>query len=279
MPLPNDFQFSQSSLQDFETCARRFELRYLRRLAWPAVESEPIEAAEQLAQLGTDFHRLVHQHLIGLEVELLSARLDQAEAELKTWWHNYLRHRPATLAEAQLYPELTLSTPLRGYRLLARFDLLAVQPDGTFLIVDWKTSQRLPPRDDLARRIQTRVYPYLLARAGTAFNQGRLIDPASIKMMYWYAPRPDQPEVFDYSPAIFERDEQFLSNLVERVKYTAQTGEFALVEDQKPCAYCVYRSFCNRGERPGSTLALEEEPLETLDIAALDWDQIAEIQF
>ena len=57
MPLPPDFQFSQSSLQDFETCPRRFELRYLQRLSWPAIESEPIQVAERLAQLGADFHR------------------------------------------------------------------------------------------------------------------------------------------------------------------------------------------------------------------------------
>mgnify|MGYP007064289961 CR=1 FL=1 len=40
MPLPVDFQFSQNNLQDYLDCARRFELRALRRLAWPAAQSE-----------------------------------------------------------------------------------------------------------------------------------------------------------------------------------------------------------------------------------------------
>ena len=79
MSLPDDFQFSQSSLQDFETCARRFQLRYLRQLSWPAVESEPIQEAERLAQLGADFHRLVHQHLVGIDEETLTASILSAQ--------------------------------------------------------------------------------------------------------------------------------------------------------------------------------------------------------
>ena len=83
MSLPKNFQFSQSSLQDFETCPRRFQLRYLRQLSWPAIESEPIQEAERLAQLGTDFHRLVHQHLVGIDEETLETSLSSAQPELK----------------------------------------------------------------------------------------------------------------------------------------------------------------------------------------------------
>jgi CRISPR/Cas system-associated exonuclease Cas4 (RecB family) len=279
MPLPSHFQFSQSSLQDFETCPRRFKLRYLQRLSWPGIETEPIHEAERLAQLGADFHRLVQQHLVGLDEEILSRSLAEAEAELKVWWRNYLDHRPLALAEAQTFPELTLSAPLRGYRLLARFDLLAVQPDGIFMVIDWKTARRKPARDSLARRIQTRAYPYVLTVAGAAYNGGQPIDPATIKMIYWYPQAPDQPEAFDYSAQQFERDEKFLSDLVERIKSAAQEDDFPLVEDRKPCTYCVYRSYCDRGDKAGPLISLEEEPQEVLDVSVLDWDQIAEIQF
>jgi RecB family exonuclease len=279
MSLPIDFQFSQSSLQDFETCPRRFELRYLQHLSWPASEAQPVQDVERLARLGADFHRLIHQHLVGIEADILTSTLAEAETALKSWWQNYLDYRPAALTEAQTYPELTLSTPLRGYRLMARFDLLAVQPDGTFLIIDWKTTQRKPSRDRLAQRMQTRVYPYVLATAGAAFNKGQSIDPATIKMMYWYPEMPDEPEVFDYSPKLFRRDEQFLSDLIEQVKSTAQSKHFPLVEEPQPCLYCVYRSFCDRGDKAGPFVELEEEPQEVLDVLALDWDQVAEIEF
>jgi hypothetical protein len=45
--LPLDFQFSQGSLQDYVDCRRRFQLRYLDQLAWPAVEAEPLLEHEQ----------------------------------------------------------------------------------------------------------------------------------------------------------------------------------------------------------------------------------------
>ena len=280
MPLPNDFQFSQSSLEDFTVCARRFELRYLQQLRWPAIEAEPVHEAERLAQLGANFHRLVQQHLIGISPTTLTETLTGADPDLVTWWQNYLTHRPAALDNAQIYPELTLSTPLRGYRLLARFDVLAGQNDGTFLIIDWKTTRKKPPRDSLAARMQTRVYPYVLATAGAAFNQGQTIDPAAIQMLYWYPHLPETPELFEYSPALYQRDEEILSEVIEQIKSAAQNNHFPLVDNQKACIYCTYRSLCNRGSQGGPLADLAEITTDDdPELSALDWDQIAEIAF
>ena len=66
MPLPDNFQFSQASLQDFVDCPRRFHLRYLLNVAWPAAEAEPIEEQERRVQLGLAFHRMVQQQLVGI---------------------------------------------------------------------------------------------------------------------------------------------------------------------------------------------------------------------
>ena len=280
MPLSPTFQFSQSSLQDFETCPRRFKLRYLDQLRWPAIESEPVRESERLAQLGQDFHRLVQQHLIGLDETLLANSLPADEPDLQSWWESYLAHRPAALNEAELYPEAALSVPLRGFRLLARFDLLARQPDGTFLIIDWKTSRKKPPREYLAQRIQTRVYSFVLAAAGAAFNQGQPLDPAAVRMLYWYPQFPQDPEEFAYSHTQQQADKQFLSELIERVKHSAERDDFPLAVNEKPCATCVYRSHCNRGVKAGSDIDTAEEPA-SVEIESLlpEWDQIAEIQF
>ena len=64
--LPDRFTFSQSSLQDYTDCPRRFQLRYIEQLKWPAVESEPVLDNERRQQEGQLFHRLVQQHRIGL---------------------------------------------------------------------------------------------------------------------------------------------------------------------------------------------------------------------
>ena len=66
MPLPPDFHFSQGNLQDYSDCPRRFQLRYLLELAWPAVEAEPADEFETRIRDGEAFHRMVQQHVLGV---------------------------------------------------------------------------------------------------------------------------------------------------------------------------------------------------------------------
>jgi CRISPR/Cas system-associated exonuclease Cas4 (RecB family) len=282
--LNNNFQFNQANLQDYQTCARRFKLRYLDLLRWPAVESEPIQEAERLAKLGTDFHHLVHQHLDYQQLQIdefdVEAVLSKTlqDSTLRDWWQNYLQYHPMLIG-AKIYPEITFSTPLRGYRLVARFDVLVVQPDGQFLIIDWKTSQKKPRRERLMERIQTYVYPYVLATAGRAFNQEQSINPATIAMLYWYPAAPDMPEQFSYNTELFQRNETFLSDLIVRIEQAVKQDEFPLVHDTRPCQYCVYRSLCDRGDKAGPLIDMEEDVEDMLDISTFDWEQIAEVQF
>ncbi|HEY85542.1 MAG TPA: PD-(D/E)XK nuclease family protein, partial [Chloroflexi bacterium] len=121
-PLPSSFQFTQSKLQDYLTCPHRFELRYQRKMSWPAVETAPVQEAERRMQLGSDFHRLAHQHALGLPARALSNSA-RHNLELAAMWQNYLEHRPAELSYpgAQLFPETTLATTVSGYRLAAKY--------------------------------------------------------------------------------------------------------------------------------------------------------------
>jgi hypothetical protein len=167
MILPKTFQFSATSLQDYVDCARRFQLRYLLQIAWPAPSAEPISEQERHAQLARDFHRLVHQHLLGLPAEKLSASV--RDPDLERWWRAYLAYVPA-LSGSQMMPEIRLSTPLSGYRVLAQYDTIvidsrpsvgrgesteAVSEDRPFLlIIDWKTYRQRPSRAWLARRLR-----------------------------------------------------------------------------------------------------------------------------
>ena len=168
MTLPTDFQFSQGSLQDYVDCPRRFQLRYLLRLAWPAVEAEPALENERHLQQGAAFHRLAHQHILGLSPERLSSMV--TDEDLSRWWRNYLNSAPADLAGLR-YPEVALSAPVSGHRLVAKYDLIVVGPGQRSTILDWKTSRKRPRRKWLAKSLQTRVYPYLLVRAGSHLGE------------------------------------------------------------------------------------------------------------
>lgn len=277
--LADSFRFTQSNLQDYLTCPRQFYLRYIRRMSWPAVETAPVLEAERRMQLGNDFHHLIQQHLLGVPAADLSAATDHTP-ELAAMWQNYLAHRPAELArpgDLQLYPEVTLSTVLSGWRLAAKYDLAAIFPDeapARALIIDWKTNTHRPQSAVLREQIQTRVYPFVFSLAGYSLA-GQAVLPEQITMQYWFALQPAQPEVLAYSPAQFERDRLYLTDLIERI--TTAT-EFPLTAAEKACRFCVYRSYCERGTEAGllDDLADDEASPDDLD---LDWEQISEIAY
>jgi len=257
-------------------CPRRFQLRYLQRLAWPAVEVEPALENERHLQQGTAFHRLAHQHVLGIAPERLSSAV--TDADLRRWWHNYLEHGPEDLPESR-YPEVVLSAPVGGYRLIAKYDLIAVDAGRRSVIVDWKTSRKRPRRRWLAERLQTRVYPYLLVRAGGHLNAGQTLEAEQVEMVYWFANFPEEPARFVYDTAQYEADEAYLTSLVGQVANLSNSF-YPLTTQKRHCKYCRYRSLCQRGVRAGALDEIEDELEldEGFDIS-LDFEQIAEIEY
>ena len=276
MTLPPDFQFSQNSLQAYVDCPRRFQLRYIRRLAWPAIEAEPVLDSERYLQQGAAFHHLVHQHVLGIPAE----RLDEMVIgqDLRRWWRNYLDGGPADLPLSR-YPEIVLSTPLAGHRIVARYDLIAVQAGRRSVIVDWKTSRKRSERRWLAERLQTRVYPYLLVQAGSQLNGGRPLEPEQVEMVYWFADFPADPERFAYGLARHEENGDNLAALIEEIR-GLEESEFPLTPNVRRCRYCPYRSLCLRGIQAGRLDEAEDEGdvHDDLDFS-LDLEQIAEIEY
>jgi CRISPR/Cas system-associated exonuclease Cas4 (RecB family) len=289
MTLPDNFHFSQSSLQDFVDCRRRFQLRYLLHVAWPAVETEPALENERFMQQGAAFHRLVHQQHLGVPAEALDGLAQ--EEDLRRWWGNYLGPgglKGSLLAEMEgslRFSETSLSAPLGNFRLLAKYDLIAIAPDGSARILDWKTSRKRPRRPWLAARLQTRLYPYLLVRAGAQLNGGKALLPEAVEMLYWFADFPEQPERFPYSQKTYQEDERYLLGLIETLQRLGEQ-DFPLTSDEKRCAFCVYRSLCNRGVRAGDLekASLTDEASLTSErgdgsLSDLDFEQIAEIAY
>jgi len=274
-PFPPDFQFSQHNLQDYEDCPRRFELRYLERREWPALQSEPVLEMERRAEMGRRFHNLVHQASLGLPDPAIQTQL--ADPDLVAWWDAYRSSSLLASLPNLRRPEFTLSAPFGGYRLVAKYDLLAVEPGQRAVIVDWKTSPRAIPRTTLARRMQTRVYPLLLVEAGQVVNQGHPLLPEQIEMIYWFTAQPEHPVHFHYSLKQYQSDREDLQAILREI-VARPAGQFPLTLDGRKCLYCVYRSLCNRGVRAG---ALDEEDLELEpeDTIELPFEQIGEIEF
>lgn len=282
MSLIDNFQFSQANLQDFMDCRRRFQLRYLQHIVWPAVESEPILENERFLQQGARFHRMIQQHLVGVPADRLSGFA--ADEELGRWWENYLPFASdldGQPGQSRLNPEVALTASLGNHSLVAKCDLIVVEQDGAATIYDWKTSRKRPNRRWLESRLQTRVYLYLLVRAGAHLNQMQDFSPEKVEMVYWFADFPGQPERFTYSMEQYQADERYLLALIQTIEGLEETG-FPLTSDDRACRYCVYRSLCGRGVQAGSFRDQEDSVLEEGFEAQefeIDFDQIAEIEF
>jgi hypothetical protein len=289
--LPANFTFSQSSLQAYVDCARRFWLAYVEQLPWPAVEASPVQEHEALMRLGERFHRLVQRSEEGIDPTQVAAGL---ASPLADWFAAYQQHRPADLPSDFTASERILTIPLTlspahplTFRLAAKYDLLAGAADGRTVIVDWKTGRRRTDPAMLRQRLQSIVYPYVLVEASAGLPWGP-VRPEQVSMCYWFTAAPGQPVVLPYDAAQHEANGRRLHQLLADLVAGRGEADFPKVADTEAnrrhlCAYCVYRSRCNRGEAAGDLDALDDpETVFAVDLEkALEFslDDVEELAF
>jgi hypothetical protein len=161
---------------------------------------------------------------------------------------------------------------------------VAVEPGRRAMIVDWKTSARRPTGAWLAARLQTRVYRYVLGRAGSQLNRGAMLEPEQIEMIYWFAAFPDQPERLPYNRTQYEADGRYLASLIADLAGSGD-DDFPLTDDVTRCRFCSYRSLCGRGAEAGDMHAADDNagPVEEASsgdwAAGFDFEQVAEVAF
>lgn len=281
LSVPDGFAFSQSSLQDYVDCPRRFELKHLLRLSWPAIQSEPVQDVERSIQMGEQFHHLAHQRLLGISSTMLDSQVQSSG--LDSWWEYFneiLENIEQFPVGTVPFPEMTLQATLGEVRLIAKYDLILVKPDGSLTIIDWKTSKKAHRREWLANRLQTRLYPYLLVNAGAPLVGNMPVTPSQVEMLYWFIEEPDQPIHFTYEDRKYAADAAYLVGLIGRIR-RLERGGFSLTADDRHCRYCVYRSLCDRGVRApeANDDPQFDMPQEVSGDFMMDLEHITEIEF
>lgn len=275
MTIPVDFMFSQGNIHDFLDCPRRFQLRYLHHLAWPAVATEPVIEMEEQMRRGQAFHHLAQQYWTGIPAEKLQQQI--ADPNLWSWWQSFELFAAAIPAGVR-YPEVILTSPFAGFRLVAKFDLVVVEPGGHISIYDWKTSKRRTPRENLLAHPQTRLYRWMAVTAAQEWLDGNAIQPDQVSMTYWFASDPSSPEHLNYSSSVFKDDEHYLREIIDNI---CQRGEddFELTSETRTCQFCQYRSLCDRGIKAGvDTGELDDDVLGTIQ-PIMEISQIDEVAF
>lgn len=252
------FALTRSRLQALVECGRRFWLHSIRRVPWPAATEA--SGAQEAFVRGQEFHRLMERQFLGLPV-------DPVAPDLREWWGAWQAH-PLTLPAGWTRPEVTLSIPVAGERLVARYDLLAIpaDPDGTLVIVDWKTGARPRARAALNEDMQSRLYPYVLVE-GAAAVTGRALRPEGVELVYWQAAAPADPVRFGYTAAEHESNGHEIEALIDRAHGLNAEAMPPVIEDLSVCARCPYRTFCNQpvGPAPPESDDLEPDLRDTSD--------------
>ena len=254
---------TQAHLYTFQTCPRRFYLRYLARVPWPEA---PLGAEQELAyDRGRRLHRWIERHFLGLP----ATDADPIDPVLRVWWDTFRQQAPP-LPAGRRFVEAGLTVPIGNHFLTGRFDLLVVSEDGAgppaAHVFDWKTGDPRP-LDRLRAAWQTRVYLAVLAQGGAALasDLAPAFAPDRLSFTYWYAADPDRPRVIHYDAAAHHRNWADLEALVSRIDGLLGSGEDAwqLTDDLSACRHCAYQALTGRlaaGEAQ-SEPADEEEPL------------------
>jgi hypothetical protein len=273
----SDFRFSSQSLQDYLECQRRFELRYIQKLDWPAEESSPYLAFEQYRQKGNLFHACVDQYFHHVAPQAIEKQI--MDDDLQQWWENFLQFI-ATKDFIFSTSEILFQTSLEEHVLVAKFDLLVTQANGNFTIYDWKTTagESKPKHSVLAEKMQTRIYPYVLCRSTTPGSASLAMQPARVELVYWFPQFPSQPESFPYSSTQMQDDKKMIASLMKEIDQKA-AGDFPKTEDEKRCRFCVYRSYCGRGKQAANIFTSETEFDFDLSDLDLDLEKVEEISY
>lgn len=269
------FQFTQSNLQDYLDCKRRFFLKHIQRLSWPAIPSEPVLEYELFLQKGIIFHRLAYQYFIGIPTDKLSMI---AENEgVSDWWSSFLGFVNRKIDKnAQLLPERMAKIRRESHLITVRYDLLAVSDDKIH-IIDWKTSQKSFTLANARQRIQTRLYQYVIKQTDSFQSRSKPL-ANQISMSYWFAQFPEDVVDISYDEVAFNDDDHYFMQLITEIK-AEKEADFVMTQNQIRCRYCVYRSLCDRGSEAGilnDELNTHEPGSSILD---LDFENIPEIEF
>jgi hypothetical protein len=120
----------------------------------------------------------------------------------------------------------------------------------------------------------------VLTSTATTIAKGDLHDPDQIEMIYWFTDQPDQPERFNYYSAAYKEDDIDLHNLISAINQKSDLI-FPLTPEVKHCLFCIYRSLCNRGVKPGELDQLDDwqEPRPSSEDVSFEYEHIQEIEF
>lgn len=241
------YAISQGHLNIWETCQRKYQYKYLEELSLP--EADPHRQASLL--LGSNFHLLMQQRDLGLDVSVLA----QSDRQLQDWLDTFNR-LPPTMIEGDRLCEhrrtwevccpVRLDQDLKEdsdrhqayFVLTAIYDLLILGKEQA-QILDWKTHQKAIAKSQLEDNWQTRLYLYILAKT-TDYA------PEQLSMTYWFANTAESVEI-KYNSADRDRTEKDIQKMLSAIAIAKDYPQVDI--NSNKCEHCEFRDRCDRHHR------------------------------
>jgi CRISPR/Cas system-associated exonuclease Cas4 (RecB family) len=231
----------RAKIVDYLACPRRFQLRYLERLPWPAGRQDP--KGERARILGQRFHTVLHRHFL----DIPQGDEVHSEPELLRWWRLFQTFEPQ-IPSGRLKPELSLTVPIGRLTLTGRFDLLIVISDGV-CIFDWKTNGRARSTEELRRDLQSKIYLALVTESGNVLE--RKVRPEEVTLTYWFATDPPVDVLITYGRREHTENWSYLRSIASEIESRLASKEsWPLTDELEECSRCAFQILCGRG--PGN---------------------------
>ncbi|HIK16826.1 MAG TPA: PD-(D/E)XK nuclease family protein [Leptolyngbyaceae cyanobacterium M33_DOE_097] len=239
---PYRLHLSQTQLNLLSVCPRKYQHTYLEQLGLSLDADQ-----QEKRQLGEQFHQLMQQHLLGLNIEPLL----QAEPALVDYFQAFLRSQSEivpTEADAYRQSECSVSIEFQGYLLTAVYDLL-ITGLAEARILDWKTYPKPLQARKLIENWQTRLYLFVLAEASG-------YEPEQLSMTYWFfqaaGDREAQKLHLPYSKKQHEQTYADLTQQLDQLTLWLEQYNQGVDFPQVPTAstYCPSCHFAVRCDRP-----------------------------
>jgi len=253
---------SQGHLNIWETCRRRYEYSFLESLSLPDAD---LNSKEKLL-LGANFHLLMQQQELGLDVSALAS----SSLQLQQWLAAFERQPPEIVAgdrlcehrrtlEVLLQNSETSDRVQEHFVLTAIYDLL-ILGDRQAQILDWKTHQVAINFKKLQTNWQTRLYLYLLAKTTN-------YAPDQLSMTYWFA-NTAQSVIIPYSQTEHEQTEKRLQQILMEIAQAFNDSQDypKLSLYSSACDYCEFSDRCDRGDVFTSSVSTNIEDIPEIAI-------------
>ncbi len=220
------FLYSQSSLDTFLTCNRKFKYQYIDSIRWGEIEEELAEKFKK----GEKFHTLAERYFSGIPTgeEFLE------EEDLKEYFNN-LKDTFLINKDYEYKAEYEIRYRNDNIKLMARYDLIVFKKDSVE-IWDWKTGNKKLQEKYQKEKLQTKIYLYLLKE-----KLGDKVKAENISMNYWQPQYKNDWVTINYSDEMHSRNKKELKELMKDI---LEEEKFEMTENKKACQYCDFKKIC-----------------------------------